>query len=196
MLSAGLVVGIGSNTVAPDTELSAKERLSKQREQSYTQSFNPHSDRVTLTGESQPKIKPPSSGKMAAYEGDTSLLQNTISKHNWFPSNHLSDTTEITPVFFGSTRNHNSTPTVAGSFGGSFSSNQDYSVSGSNYSLPTAISTLSTLSPGLPFNLNNSSKSSSETIKREEPVPTPEPSTLVILGSGLAILYYKILRRR
>ncbi len=193
---------MGASTVAPDAELSAKERPNKRIEQPYipqstpdTQRHNPPSDRVALTGESHAKIKPPFSGRAVAYNFPTpSALggQNTVSGYNWFPPHHLPETAGSTPVFLGSVSNHNSTLRLAGGFGG-FSSSEGYSISGSNQGFPSGIN-----NPGLPLDYGYAKVSSKDTISGtitgKEEVPVPEPGTLAILGSGLLILCYKALR--
>ncbi len=193
---------MGASTVAPDAELSAKERPNKRIEQPYipqstpdTQRHNPPSDRVALTGKSHSKIKPSFSGQAVAYNVSTpSALdgQNPVSGYNWFPSRHLPETAGGTPVFFGSVRNHNSALTAAGRVG-DFSSSEGYPVSGSNQGFPSGIN-----NPGLPLDYGYAKVSSKDnsggTITGKEQVPVPEPGTLVIVGSGLIALCYKALR--
>lgn len=194
---------MGASTVAPDAELSAKERPNKRIEQPYipqstpdTQRHNPPSDRVALTGESHSKIKPPFSGQAVAYDGPTTSAsggQNPVSGYNWFPSRHLPETAGGVPVFFGSVRNHNSALTPVGRVGG-FSPSEGYPVSGSNQGFPSGINTPY---PGLPLDYGyakvSSKDNSSGTITGKEQVPVPEPGTLVMVGSGLLILCYKVL---
>lgn len=185
LLSAGFIVGVGADTVSLDAELSTQEHQNKRIERTYLQRRNTPSRSVALTGKSQLKIKPSSSGRTTSYEEAAPLSQNPINSHNWFPSQHLPDKAGIAPVFFGSAVNYNLPPM-----------GQDSFASGDSSGFPSDIN-----APyfGTPFYGDSARRNSivnKETPSGGVPVPTPEPGTMLIVGSGLIALCYKYLRKR